>query len=339
LTPFADNLNIASRLTPRRLINSASVLSSYYASRIQGVPVHRGMPISIGIEPTTSCNLRCPECPSGLRSFTRPTGMLEETMFKNLIDELKDTLSYLTFYFQGEPYLHPKFLSLVKYASQQNIYTSTSTNAHYLNDKQARDTVESGLDRLIISLDGTDQETYQQYRVGGNMEKVLEGTRNILKWRGRLKSKTPYVVFQFLVVKPNEHQVPDVYALAKKMGVDNVLLKTAQIYDYQAGSDLIPTIDKYSRYKKSGNGTWSIKNQLLDQCWKMWNSCVVTWDGKIVPCCFDKDAHYTLGDLKKNSFEEIWKGEAYNDFRRMILRGREEIEICKNCTEGTKVWA
>lgn len=297
------------------------------------------MPISIGIEPTTSCNLRCPECPSGLRSFTRPTGMLEETMFKGLIEQLKGTLSYLTFYFQGEPYLHPKFLSLVKHASQQGIYTSTSTNAHYLNDKQARDTVESGLDRLIISLDGTDQETYQQYRVGGNIEKVLEGARNILKWRKQLKSKTPHVVFQFLVVKPNEHQVPEVQRLAKEIGVDDVVLKTAQIYDYEQGSDLIPTIDKYSRYRKLDNGTWEIKNQLLDHCWKMWSSCVVTWDGKIVPCCFDKDAHYTLGDLKKNSFEEIWRSNTYNDFRKMILKGREEIEICKNCTEGTKVFA
>jgi radical SAM protein with 4Fe4S-binding SPASM domain len=339
LNQFGDYLNIASRLTPRRIGNAAEVLASYYRSRAGGRPVHRGMPISIGIEPTTSCNLRCPECPSGLRSFTRPTGMLEEDLFKKLIDELKDTLTYLTFYFQGEPYLHPKFLSLVKYASQQNIYTATSTNAHYLTDKQARDTVESGLDRLIISLDGTDQETYQQYRIGGNMEKVLEGTRNILKWRKELRSRTPYVVFQFLVVKPNEHQVPDVQRLAKEMGVDNVLLKTAQIYDYKNGSDLMPTIGKYSRYRRLDDGTYSIKNELLDHCWKMWNSCVITWDGKVVPCCFDKDAHYTLGNLSENSFREIWRGEEYERFRRSILKGREEIEICKNCTEGTKVWA
>jgi radical SAM protein with 4Fe4S-binding SPASM domain len=339
LNSSSDLLNIVSRLTPKRLANGAKVLSSFHYSRMMNQVHHRGMPVSIGIEPTTSCNLRCPECPSGLRSFTRPTGMLDEALFRSLIDQLKDTLSYLTFYFQGEPYLHPKFLSLVKYASQQNIYTATSTNAHYLNDKQARDTVESGLDRLIISLDGTDQDTYQQYRVGGNMEKVLEGTRNILKWRKELRSKTPYVVFQFLVVKPNEHQIPEVHSLARKMGVDNVLLKTAQIYDYENGSELMPTIDKYSRYRKASDGTWSIKNGLLNHCWKMWNSCVVTWDGKVVPCCFDKDAHYTLGDLNKNSFEEIWRSHAYNDFRKSILRSREEIEICKNCTEGTKVWA
>src|SRR5205085_9820154 len=130
-------------------------------------PVHRGMPISIGIEPTTSCNLRCPECPSGLRSFTRPTGMLDESLFKKVIDELRDTHTYLTFYFQGEPYLHPDFLSLVRYAADRKIFTSTSTNAHYLNDANARATIESGLDRLIISIDGTTQETYESYRVGG----------------------------------------------------------------------------------------------------------------------------------------------------------------------------
>ncbi len=265
--------------------------------------------------------------------------MIEELMFKKLIDELQDTLSYLTFYFQGEPYLHPKFLSLVKYAAEKGIYTSTSTNAHYLNDKQARDTVESGLNRLIISIDGTDQSTYESYRVGGNLEKVLEGTRNILKWRKELKSLTPYVVFQFLVVRPNEHQVPAVKALAREMGVDHVALKTAQVYDFQNGSDLIPTQDEYSRYRKKTDGTWEIKNQLLNHCWKMWNSCVVTWDGRVVPCCFDKDAHYTLGDLKKNTFSEIWRGELYNTFRKSILKSRSEIDICTNCTEGTKVWA
>ncbi len=326
-------------MTPARLVNAGKVLSSYQYSRLLGKASHWAMPMSIAIEPTTSCNLRCPECPSGLRSFTRPTGMLQAELFKKTIDELAQTLSYLTFYFQGEPYLHPQFLDLVQYASLQKIYTATSTNAHYLNDEMAKRTIKSGLDRLIISMDGTTQETYEAYRVGGKLDKVIEGARNIIRWKKELKSLTPFVVFQFLVVKPNEHQIEEVNRLAREIGVDHVVLKTAQIYDYKNGSDLIPTIEKYSRYQKQDDGTYAIKNELLNHCWKMWQSCVITWDGKVVPCCFDKDAHYVMGDLQQQSFKEIWQSEKYNSFRASILRSRDEIEMCKNCTEGTKVWA
>jgi len=336
---FNDTVNLLSKTTPQRLWNSARVLTSFQYSRLRGEPAIQGMPISISFEPTTSCNLRCPECPSGLRSFTRPTGMLTRALFEQSIDQLADTLTYLTFYFQGEPYLHPSFLDMVRYASDRGIYTATSTNAHYLKDDVARQTVESGLDRLIISIDGTTQDTYSAYRVGGTLEKVMEGARNIMAWKKKLRSKTPHVVFQFLVVKPNEHQIPEVYALAHKLGVDQVALKTAQIYDYEHGSPLIPTQDVYSRYRRQADGTYTVKNKLMNHCWKMWQGCVITWDGKVVPCCFDKDAHYVLGDLSRQSFREIWYGEAYQQFRATLLRSRQEIEMCKNCTEGTRVWA
>jgi len=336
---FHDTVNLLSKTTPQRLWNSARIFTSFQHSRLVGEPLIQGMPISISFEPTTSCNLRCPECPSGLRSFTRPTGMLTRSLFEQSIDQLADTLTYLTFYFQGEPYLHPSFLDMVRYAADRGIYTATSTNAHYLKDDVARQTVESGLDRLIISIDGTSQDTYAAYRVGGTLDKVVEGARNVMKWKKKLRSKTPHVVFQFLVVKPNEHQIPEVYDLARKLGVDQVALKTAQIYDYVHGSDLIPTQDKYARYRKQADGTYSVKNKLLNHCWKMWQGCVITWDGKVVPCCFDKDAHYVLGDLSKQTFREIWYSDAYRQFRATLLRSRQEVEMCKNCTEGTKIWA
>ena len=334
-----DGLNFVSKLTPKRVWNALKVLGSYYESKIRGRAVHRGLPISVSFEPTTSCNLRCPECPSGLRSFTRPTGMLEGDLFKRTVDELADNLLYLIFYFQGEPYLHPQFLELVQYAARKKIYTATSTNAHYLTDSNARRTVESGLDRLIISIDGTTQEVYEQYRVGGKLEKVLEGTRNIIRWKKELKSKTPHVVFQFLVVRPNQHQIAEVQQLAKELGVDEVGLKTAQIYDYENGSPLMPTIDKYARYAKQSDGKYLIKSAMDDNCWKMWHSCVITWDGLVVPCCFDKDAHHRLGDVKTESFKALWRGQKYQQFRESLVRSRSEIEMCKNCTEGTKVWA
>jgi radical SAM protein with 4Fe4S-binding SPASM domain len=332
-------MNMLSKTSAARIANISSIYSSFQFSNIVKRPVISGLPISVSLEPTTSCNLRCPECPSGLRAFTRPTGMLDTSLFEDIIDQLAPTLTYLTFYFQGEPYLHPHFLNMVRYASEKRIYTATSTNAHYLRDDVARATVESGLDRLIISIDGTTQKTYQSYRVGGSLEKVLEGARNIVKWRKALKSATPHVVFQFLVVKPNEHQINELYKLADQVGVDQVVLKTAQIYDFERGSPLIPTQEKFSRYKQLDDGSYSIKNGFKNQCWKMWHSCVITWDGKVVPCCFDKDAMHVLGDLKKDSFDKIWSGSRYKEFRATLLKSRQQIEMCKNCTEGTKVWA
>ena len=336
---YRDGLNYLAKLNIKKLVNAQKVVASYLYSRITRRPVHWGMPISISIEPTTSCNLRCPECPSGLRSFSRPTGMLTDQLFKKTIDELKDTLTYLLFYFQGEPYLHPRFLDLVQYASQKGIYTATSTNAHFLNDGIAKKTVESGLDRLIISIDGTTQETYESYRVGGNLEKVLKGTKNVVKWKKALKSNTPHLIFQFLVVRPNEHQINEVRALARTLGINEVGFKTAQIYDYENGSSLIPTIDRYSRYALQKDGTYAIKNKLLNHCWKMWHSCVITWDGKVVPCCFDKDAHHKMGEITQQSFKDLWRSEPYRQFRSLLLKSRGEVEMCKNCTEGTRIWA
>ncbi len=333
-----DGLNFARKLTLPRIWNGVKVLSSFYVSRWSGKPTQWGLPVSISFEPTTSCNLRCPECPSGMRAFTRPTGMLDNSFFKQTIDEMHKELLYLIFYFQGEPFLNPGFLDMVKYASDRKIYTATSTNAHYLKDEIARRTVESGLDRLIVSIDGTTQETYQSYRVGGKLEKVIEGTKNVVKWKKELGSATPHIIFQFLVVKPNEHQMDEVLALGKEIGVDEVRFKTAQVYDYHHGNPLIPTKEKYARYKRNADGTYSIKNKLLNHCWKLWHSCVITWDGKVVPCCFDKDATHRLGDLKKEKFRDLWQGPLYNQFRTSLMKSRSEIDICKNCTEGTKVW-
>ena len=333
-----DSLNFVSKMTPRRIWNAVKVVSSFYLTKWRRKPIQWGMPFTISFEPTTACNLRCPECPSGLRAFTRPTGNLRENFFQETIDELHKDLLYLIFYFQGEPYINPNFLDMVKYAHDRGIYTITSTNAHFLNDENARKTVESGLDRMIISVDGTTQEVYEQYRKAGKLDNVLAGARNMVKWKKKLNSKTPHLIFQFLVVKPNEHQIPDVYRLAEEIGVDEVKLKTAQVYDYENGNPLIPTIEKYARYAQKEDGSWQVKNELLNHCWKLWHSCVITWDGMVVPCCFDKDATHRLGDLKQTSFKTLWQGAEYQQFRRQLLQGRDKIDICTNCTEGCTVW-
>lgn len=334
-----DTVNLLGKLTPRRFWNAAKVVMSYQLTKLTKKPVQWGYPISVSFEPTTSCNLRCPECPSGLRAFTRDTGMLKKDFFRQTIDDIYKDLLYLIFYFQGEPFLNPDFLDMVKYAHDKGIYTATSTNAHYLTDEKAKRTVESGLDRLIISIDGTTQDVYKQYRVGGNLEKVLQGARNIVKWKKELNSKTPFVFFQFLVVKPNEHQIEDVKRLAKEIGVDQIRFKTAQVYDYENDPHkLIPSIDKYSRYRVGKDGKMKSKSGLGNHCWKLWHANVITWDGLVVPCCFDKDAMHRLGNLKTQSFKEIWNNDNYKQFRSELMASRKNIDICANCSEGLTVW-
>ena len=338
LKAHQDTLNFIKKLTPAKVINIFLITISFYLARLTRKAIIWGKPISLSIEPTTSCNLRCPECPSGLRSFTRPAGMLNLGLYYAIINEQSRSLSYLLLYFQGEPFLHQNFINMVKYASSKGIYTATSTNAHYFTDDMARKTVLSGLDRLIISIDGTTQKVYGQYRVGGSLKKVIDGTKKLVFWKKKLKSSTPYLIFQFLVVRPNEHQIKEVQDLANGIGVDEIKLKTAQLYDYKHGNDLMPTNKHYSRYKLNSKGTYSLKHKLYNHCWKMWHNPVITWDGKVVPCCFDKDAAHTLGKVKGSTFMAVWQGENYKTFRQSLLKNRGDINICKNCTEGAKIW-
>jgi radical SAM protein with 4Fe4S-binding SPASM domain len=271
--------------------------------------------------------------------FSRPTGNIAEAEFRAWIDQFAKHAVHLNFYFQGEPFIHRGFLGMVNYASSKGLFTSTSTNGHFLTDEVALQTVQSGLRRLIISVDGTTQEVYEQYRIHGKLDQVLRGAEAVIRAKRVLNSKYPQVIFQFLVVRPNEHQVDDMLQLGAQLGADEVRLKTAQVYDYKQGNPLIPLNERYSRYVRMKDGSFRVKNRLDNHCWRMWSGCVITWDGKVVPCCFDKDATHVLGDLRRQSLRQIWNSAPYRSFRSAVFQSRSTIDICANCSEGTKVWA
>ncbi|MEP7195096.1 MAG: SPASM domain-containing protein [Saprospiraceae bacterium] len=321
----------------RRSLNIVKLLSSYLISKSIKIPIHWGSPMSISIEPTTACNLHCPECPSGLRSFSRPIGNLKFEEFQAFLNPLVTNLSSILFYFQGEPFINHELFKMIHFASIRGVYTMSSTNGHFLTVEKSNKTIDSGLDRLVISVDGTTQETYEKYRIGGELDKVIQGIKNLVEAKKNRKSIKPLIILQFLVVRQNEHQIEEMKLIAKELEVDHLELKSAQIYNYKNGSEFIPEQEIYSRYQKNFDGTYHIKNKLLNHCWRMWQGCVITWDGRVVPCCFDKDASINLGMLGKENFKNIWKGKAYKDFRTQIIKSRKNIEICKNCTEGTLV--
>ncbi|NUM31370.1 MAG: SPASM domain-containing protein [Bacteroidetes bacterium] len=332
-----DTLNLISKLTFTKLTNFFGLFFTFYVSRLFRKNLICGMPISASIEPTTSCNLQCSECPSGQRNFNRATGMLNFENFKIYFDGLKRELIYLNIYFQGEPLLNKEFCKMVKYAGDSGIYTSTSTNAHFLNTKVSEQIVNSGLDRLIISIDGATAQSYSIYRKGGTFEKVIEGTKNILNARNKLNSLKPYIIWQFIIFKHNEHEIDLIKKMANEYQVDKLKFKTAQIYNLSNENEaLLPENSKYSRYEK--NEGFKIKNRLMNHCWRMWQGCVITWNGYVVPCCFDKDAEYKFGKIENSNFTEIWKNDKYKKFRKEILKSRKNIDICRNCSEGSKIW-
>jgi radical SAM protein with 4Fe4S-binding SPASM domain len=330
--------SLVKNLNSKRILNLIACYASFHISRILKKPIVWSKPVSLAVEPTTYCNLRCPECPSGLRNFTRPTGNIELDLFKKIVEELSSNAFYLTLYFQGEPFLHKSFIELIQIAKRYNLYVTTSTNAHFIDAEFAKKTVESGLDCLIISIDGLTQESYVKYRIGGQLQKVIAASYALVEAKKKLKKKNPYLIFQFIAFKHNEQEINQLFQLAKSIGIDEVKIKTAQIYDYENGSPLIPTQEKFSRYRLEKNGKYILKNKLLNQCWRMWQGCVITWDGNVVPCCFDKDARYIMGNLASDSFEKIWHSNKYTNFRTQILTSRSKIDICSNCTEGTKIF-
>jgi radical SAM protein with 4Fe4S-binding SPASM domain len=335
---FAEIRRYLPYLNIPKLWNALIVLVSFYTSR-KWPHKHPAWPISVSIEPTTACNLGCPECPSGLKMFSRKTGSLSKENFQLWIDSMASTLIHLNLYFQGEPFIHPDFLRFVQYANKRKVFTSTSTNGHFITESMANEIISSRLDQLIISIDGVTQEVYEQYRIHGKLDKVLDAARILVEQKRKRSSRTPHLVFQFLVVAPNEHQIPAALNLAREIGVDEIRLKTAQVYDYENGHELLPKDERYSRYVRRSDGTYRVKNALDNHCWRMWSGCVVTWDGRVVPCCFDKDGQHQMGDLTTQTFKQVWQGPAYSRFRHALLNSRSGIDICSNCSEGTKVWA
>jgi radical SAM protein with 4Fe4S-binding SPASM domain len=334
-----DQIQIIKHLNAFRIWNLIKLKFSFLKAKYFKSSKIYGMPYAASIEPTTACNLGCPECPSGLKSFTRPTGKMDYASHQTILNSLGKQLFYINYYFQGEPFINQNILDFIKAAKSKHIYTSTSTNAHFITAELAINIVKSGLDRLIISIDGATQETYEKYRINGQLDKVINGTKELVKAKKKLKSKTPHLIFQFLVNKENEHEINEIIKLSDECEVNEIRLKTIQVYDFENGNNLIPTNQKYSRYQKRKDGTYQLKNKFLNECWRMWSSTVSTWDGSIVPCCFDKDAKHIFGQITANySFKEIWFSKTYNQFRTSVFHNRNQIEICKNCSEGTKVW-
>lgn len=323
--------NATKYLSFGKIINLSKLYFSYLSSKKKSNFHHKTLPYFISVEPYNFCQLKCPECPVSQRELTDKM-YIDEKIYQKIVDELKETLLHIIFYFQGEPLLNKNLAKLINYAHKAKIFTSTSTNAQLLNSDKAREIVLSGLDKLIISIDGSTQEVYEKYRIGGKLDKAIQGVENIVAWKNELKSITPFVEIQFIVFKTNEHQMRDMKMLAKSLHADRLVFKTAQLYNFENGHELLTSIDKYARYKMDNDGKYHIKNTLENRCLRLWSGAVVNAKGDLIPCCFDKNSEHAFSNIENQSFSSIWHNKKASDFRESILENRKQYEMCRNCT-------
>jgi len=283
------------------------------------------MPFALSIEPSNCCQLSCPECPTGLKSSTQEKGELTIELFKKIINEVYKNTFYLNLYFQGEPLFNRQLPEMISYARKHRMFTVLSTNAQLLDEKMAITLVNSKLSKIIISMDGFSQGTYSRYRIGGEIEKVKKAVEYLIA--AKLKTRYPKILVQFIVNKYNEKEIQEFLNWAKQKKV-KAELKTMQIYkDFS----FLPVNEKYRRYKQNDN-EWKIKKQGKG-CLKIWSQCVIRHNGDVLPCCFDKNSEYVLGNIGNAEIQKIWISRRFNEFRMKVLKRKSEVPICSNCTE------
>jgi len=317
-----------------RLKNLAKSYLSYYLSNYLKKPIIWGYPPVLMIEPTNVCNLKCPLCPSGNGTLTRQKGFMDFDLFTKIIDEVAGKVFMILLWNQGEPFLHPRISEMISYASERGLFILISTNGNTKLD--CKRIVASGLDSMIFSLDGADQETYNKYRVNGELGKVLQNVKILAEEKIRQSSSTPLLTWQFIVMRHNEHQLNEIKHLSDVSGADKLQLKTVQIYSAEDVENFLPLNPRYRRYRIK-NRDFEMKYNIRNQCKRLWLQPVINWDGEVGVCCFDKDNVFRMGNVGENTFLEIWKSDRYQKFRKKILTSRKTVEICNNCGEGVKL--
>jgi len=324
------------KYTPRRIWNVAKVVTSMNLSRLLRQPIVWGLPPLLMVEPTNICNLKCPMCPAVVGKRVLAKGQIELEHYKKLLDEVGTYIFQVQLWNQGEPFISKTFLEQVRYAKSKGIMTITSTNGHFIrNDEEAKAIVDSGLDQLIISMDGTNQESYEKYRIGGNYQQVIEGLARISQAKERLNSKTPLLELQFIIFKHNQDEIDTLVELAKKYKINRLSIKMAMVYTPDQAETYLDEKQKEQLYAIE-EGKVKRKQKVPNWCKRLWLNSTVNWDGTVVPCCFDVDSDFVFANVFEDNtdFRKTWKNRKYMSFRQAVLRNRSKIEICSNCTEG-----
>lgn len=306
----------------------------------------KSYPYYMVIEPTNSCNLGCPLCPTGLKASSRKKGLMKPDNFYKLIDSLNGYCIELALQNWGEPTINKNLPAMLNYCKENNIYTVLSTN---LSIKHKDDYLErltsSGLSFLHVDLDGLDQQTYEKYRIKGNLNLVLENIEKITQIKKRLGLKTPYIHCSMLAMSHNEHQISEFLSMKDKLGVDEIVVDKIQV-NPNLSSQWLPKEKRYV-YESYEDGKASTKSSLpnsLKKCDWPWSGFVINWDASVSPCCIVDDPKSDFGNLFDYNLkiQDLWNNDFFISSRAEFVDRSKIINsnicnVCKNQTHNSKL--
>lgn len=304
-----EKATILRRATPAKLANAAALKLQKRLGRMR----LRGMPYRYKIDPTNRCSLRCPLCPTGRRIGGRPRGTMDLDLYRRLLSEIAPWAVTLDLFGWGEPLLHPRITTMISLAASHGIYTRLSTSLNTEDPSLPAALVASGLDAIIVGLDGATEETYRRYRRGGDLWTVTDNIRRLAAARQRTGRATPLLIARMLVHSGNEHDIAATRRLARRLGADvftvsPVFLDPADRPLAERWRPLNRRLDAYA------GGAFN-----RGQCSDLWESLVINWDGGVSPCCWIHRRDRDLGDCRTATIRELWNGPAFVAARAAVL--------------------
>lgn len=304
----------------------------------------KGMPYILKIENTNICNLRCPLCYENRKEHNfegaRGFGRMKVEEFRKIVNELYPWVYRINLYGFGEPFLFREIFDMIRIATDQNISVAITTNFNTVNRKRIDKIIESGLEHLIISVDGIDQESYERYQVGGKFDTVINNMRMLLEAKEKRRAKYPFVDLQFLIMKHNVDLMDRATQLAHNLGVGIRFSRIGvDLTNTKECEEWLPDLE--TRKKLNFEDQAILKQKTIPVCTWLYRTAFINWDLGVSPCCnyYTGEGVYDFGNLRYQSFSEIWNGQRYLEARRIFQDGEidhNDNNICCKCIDKKK---
>jgi radical SAM protein with 4Fe4S-binding SPASM domain len=293
-----------------------------------------GKPVSITIEPTNVCNLRCPVCETGANILGRKPQMMTYGEFVKIIDKVGPGANHIMFYYMGETFLNQEVYRMIRYAREMGLYVMSCTNGDAVD---AEKLYESGINLVSFQIGGITQETHSIYRVSSDLGRVMDNLSKyleIIRLRGR-KPGEHQVELGFIVMRHNEGEIQEFLKMAERIGVDRKNIISPCVRTPEQGRDFLPRADDYWIYDRK---TFEQEGCLVPKrvfpenaCPWLYYAITIQVNGDVVPCCRDPHGRYISGNLLEQSLEEVWNGAKLRAFRKAVFNPGSDVDICRLC--------